>query len=459
MDKSMLLRSIPQVDQMIHRVHSQVTGVSDKVIAEIVRGRLEALRLDILAGEVSSLPDEKEFIRSVAGDVKRMGWRSLRPVINATGITLHTNLGRACLSEQAVEAICATARNYSTLEYDVSSGSRGSRHSHVTGLLKRITGAEDAMVVNNNAAAVLLILSYIGGGGEVITSRGELVEIGGSFRIPDVMEQCGCRLKEVGTTNKTHISDYSGAVGSETRALLKVHTSNYRVVGFTESVPVSELVQLGRDINLPVIEDLGSGCLCDLSRCGIYDEPTVMDSVRTGVDIVSFSGDKLLGGPQAGIIVGRREYISALKKHPLSRAMRVDKLTMAALEATLNSYLDEEKAWEEIPTLKNLSAPIEDVYAKALCLQKTLAKMEVSAQIIEDTDQIGGGSLPTKTFRTWAVAISPEKMSITTLEERMRKRRVPVIGRISREKYLLDMRTVRKEQIEEIALAVREALE
>jgi len=328
----------------------------------------------------------------------------------------------------------------------------------VESVLCHITGAEAAMVVNNNAAAVLLILSALGSGGEVITSRGELVEIGGSFRVPDIMEQCGCRLREVGTTNKTHLRDYRAAIGEETRALLKVHTSNYRIVGFSESVPLADLVALGRETGLPVIEDLGSGCLIDLNQLGIRDEPTVMDSVKAGVDIISFSGDKLLGGPQAGIIIGREDLIRQLKRHPLTRAMRVDKMTLAALEATLRTYLDPVRAMEEIPTLRMLAVLPQELRLKANMLCALLQERNADAQVIEDWDQVGGGSVPCQMLKAYVVAVTPDKISVDRLERMLRTLPRPIIGRISHDRYLLDVRTLWEEDFPYIAVAVEEAL-
>ena len=314
------------------------------------------------------------------------------------------------------------------------------------------------MVVNNNAAAVLLILSEIGCGGEVVASRGELVEIGGSFRIPEIMMQCGCTLREVGATNKTHLHDYERAIGEQTRALLKVHTSNYRIVGFSEAVPLEDMVALGKKYDLPVIQDIGSGSLVDLEQFGIHDEPTVQRSIRAGVDVVSFSGDKLLGGPQAGIIIGKKEYIDRFKSHPLARAMRVDKMTLAALRATLHAYLDPAEAVREIPTLSMLAADADALHAKAALLQKVLSDAGIGAELVEADDQVGGGSVPTQLLATWAVAVDTGDKSVDAFERAMRCRVRPVIGRISREKYLLDARTLWQKDFEEIAEAAREAM-
>ena len=412
----------------------------------------------MLSGEKKEVPEAGEICASIRARAEEAELPSLRGVINATGVVLHTNLGRACLSERAVRAVEDVARGYSTLEYDVAGGCRGSRHSHVEDLLCRLTGAESAMVVNNNAAAVLLILSEIGCGGEVAASRGELVEIGGSFRIPEIMMQCGCTLREVGATNKTHLHDYERAIGEQTRALLKVHTSNYRIVGFTESVPREELAEIAHGHGLPLIEDLGSGAIVDLEPFGIRGEPTVQRSLHAGVDVASFSGDKLLGGPQAGLIVGKRKYIERIKKHPLARALRLDKMTLAALHATLSAYLDAEIAVREIPTLAMLSASEDKLHAKALRLQKALADTGVSSQLVWTGDAVGGGSAPAQELTGWAVAIEPGRLSVDELEEKLRLRAKPIVARIHRRQYLLCVRTIREEDFAEIAAAAAEAI-
>ena len=340
-----------------------------------------------------------------------------------------------------------------------SGAAGGSRHSHIEDLLALVTGAEAAMVVNNNAAAVLLILSAIGRGGEVAASRGEMVEIGGSFRIPEIMTQCGCALREVGTTNKTHLYDYENAIGPETKALLRVHTSNYRIVGFSERPPLAELVELGRRHGLPVIEDLGSGSLADLTAFGIHDEPTVQQSVKAGVDLISFSGDKLLGGPQAGLILGKKRYIDQLKKHPLARAVRVDKMTIAALRETLYAYLDPARAREEIPALSMLGESLPMLHSRAALLCQRLADQGCAAQVVEAESQVGGGSCPAQTLPSWAVAVEPGRLTVDGLEEALRRREKPVIGRISQGRYLLDVRTLRDEELPDVEAAVKEALQ
>ncbi len=458
MEKNALLRALPKVDDVLRQPAIAALELAPAVLTDLVRGHIDGLRRDILENKLEELPSTEALCTAIVRQAAKAAKPSLRPVINATGVTLHTNLGRACLSEKAVAAAAAAARRYSTLEYDLESGQRGSRYSHVEKLLCRLTGAEAAMVVNNNAAAVLLILSALGKGGQVITSRGELVEIGGSFRIPEIMEQCGCSLREVGATNKTHLRDYEKAICEDTRALLKVHTSNYRILGFSQSVSLQDLVALGRERDLPVIEDLGSGCFFDLERLGIHDEPTVMNSVKAGVDIISFSGDKLLGGPQAGIILCKEKWIKTLKSHPLTRAMRVDKMTLAALEATLETYLEPARAEQEIPTLRMLAVDPALLKLRAETLHALLEKEGVICQVIPEQDQVGGGSVPTQLLPTWAVAVDPQHVTVDGLEERLRKEAdTPIIGRIAHDRYLLDTRTLWEEDFAYIARAVKEA--
>ena len=452
-----LFRSIPRVDELLGRDELKVSALPPVLLRESVREELDALR-DEVRGGLSALPETGILCARILARAEEKQLPTLRSVINATGVTLHTNLGRACLSERAANAAAEAARDYSTLEYDVENGCRGSRYQHVEALLCRLTGAEAAMAVNNNAAAVLLILSALAGGGEVIASRGELVEIGGSFRIPEIVTQCGCTLCEVGATNKTHRRDYEAAIGEQTRALLKVHTSNYRIVGFTESVPREELAEIAHGHGLPLIEDLGSGAIVDLEPFGIRGEPTVQRSLHAGVDVASFSGDKLLGGPQAGLIVGKREYIERIKKHPLARALRLDKMTLAALHATLSAYLDAEIAAREIPTLAMLSASEDELHAKALRLQKLLADAGVSSQLVRTGDAVGGGSAPAQELTGWAVAIEPGRLSVDELEEKLRLRAKPIVARIHRSQYLLCVRTIREEDFAEIAAAAAEAI-
>ena len=425
----------------------------EQAVADAARQVIARLRANILEGRLQTLPEDSAVLADICRQTRAAARPSMRTVINGTGIVLHTNLGRACMSEKAAWAAYEAAGRYSTLEYDVATGSRGLRYSHVEQLLCRLTGAESALVVNNNAAAVLLVLSAMTAGGQVPVSRGELVEIGGSFRVPEIMEACGAQLKEVGTTNKTHLSDYERAINEQTKALMKVHTSNYRIVGFTEKPSLAEMVELGHRYGLPVIEDLGSGCLVNLEQFGLHDEPTVQDSVRAGVDVVSFSGDKLLGGPQAGIIIGKKEYVDKMKLHPLTRAMRVDKMTLAALEATLRSY--ENGLWKEIPTLGMLAATAEELKEKAGILAHQLRQAGVEAQVVATEGQVGGGSVPTQTVASWAVALDGR---VEQLEQALRLGEHTIVGRIHDGRYLLDVRTLWQADFPLIVDAIREAL-
>ena len=349
-ERQRLLSQIPSVDELLKlkTVEGWLKAYPRGVVLTAIRHTLDIKRALILAGETPEMTTGA-ILDKIGESIKRLSTYRLRPLINATGIIIHTNLGRSLLSKRAIENICSISNRYSNLEYDLSNGKRGKRYSHIKEILREITGAEDAIVVNNNAAAVLLSLNTIAKGKEVIVSRGELVEIGGSFRIPDVMASSGAVMREVGTTNKTHLRDYEDAVNENTALLLKVHTSNYRIIGFTADVPVADIAAIGAERGIPTMFDLGSGCLIDLSRYGIDGEPNARDIIKAGVDIVSFSGDKLLGGPQGGVIAGKKHIIERLEKNPLTRALRIDKLTLAALEATLMEYRDEQKAVENIP--------------------------------------------------------------------------------------------------------------
>lgn len=366
-DRRELLRKIPKIDEVLQdeRLFFFTESTPRAVIVDSVREVIDELRKDILEGRRSQVGTKETLMTEIVARITGKKKKSLRRVINATGVVLHTNLGRANLSDKACESIMDVARNYTNLEYDVKRGSRGSRHDHVEKILTKITGAEAAMVVNNNAAATMLCLSALAKDKEVIVSRGELVEIGGSFRVPEIMEQSGARLMDVGTTNKTKPSDYLNAYHEgETGALMKVHTSNYRILGFTQEVELPEMVELGKKLNLPVIYDMGSGLMADLTDCGV-DEPTVLDALKTGIDVILFSGDKLLGGPQGGIIAGKKEYIDKMKAHPLARAFRVDKMTLAAMEATFFEYSDIRQARKTIPVLNMITTPAAELKDKA----------------------------------------------------------------------------------------------
>ena len=453
------LRSLPSVDALLQRVQGDAAlkGIPRARIVQAVREVLVGERGRLVegvkrAGAVTPL-DADALARRVVAELSRAGAFSLAPVINATGVVLHTNLGRALLSPLAIERLRRVGSAYSNLELDLKTKERGSRYVHVDGLLKRLTGAPASLVVNNNAAAVLLALESLARGKEVIVSRGELIEIGGEFRIPDIMRRSGAILREVGTTNRTHLKDYADAIGPETALLLKVHTSNYRVLGFTAQVPTRDLVELGRSRGIPVMEDLGSGCFVDLRPYGFPYEPTVQEAVAAGLDLVSFSGDKLLGGPQAGIVVGKAELVERLKKNPLNRALRIDKLTLAGLEATLYAY-EAGNALETIPTLRMLTERLAAVRRRARRLLRRLSPpvaAALGAALVEGRAQVGGGSLPLVELPTVALAIGTPERSAQQLDQALREGEPPVIGRIADDRLLLDCRTVLNSDIPALA--------
>jgi L-seryl-tRNA(Ser) seleniumtransferase len=459
-DRGTALRGLPSVDAVVRRLAGlpELEPVPRARLTALVREVLDAERHRVAAGE-GSPQDLESLTKRIRTLLAQTGPFSLRPVVNATGVVLHTNLGRALLSPLALERLELTAGAYSNLELDLASKERGSRYAHVEALLRRLTGAEDALVVNNNAAAVLLALETLAHGRQVIVSRGELIEIGGEFRIPDIMLRSGALLREVGATNRTHLRDYTDAIGPETALLLKVHASNYRVVGFTADVSSRELVELGRERGLPVMEDLGSGSLIDLRPWGFPYEPTVQEVVASGVDLVSFSGDKLLGGPQAGIIVGRRGLVARLKKNPWNRALRIDKLTLAALEATLYAY-DAGRALETVPTLRMLTEPLADVRRRARRLLTRIPediRRRLAATVVEDQAQVGGGALPTVELPTAAVALGATPAAARALDEALRRGDPPIIGRITSDLLLLDCRTVLPSQVAAVAGAIAAA--
>lgn len=454
-DPAPTLKKIPSVTLLLEEPEFQQLAAwnSRKYLVKVIRELLEDKRKAILSGKEPEL-DLPTLWRELEIRLKTKAESHLRRVINGTGVVIHTNLGRSLLAEEALEQIQTTARYYSNLEFDLEAGQRGSRYSHVEDLLIELSGAEAALVVNNNAAAVFLALNTLAKGKEVVVSRGQLVEIGGSFRIPEVMTRSGAVLREVGTTNKTHLRDYQTALTDQTALLLKVHTSNYRIVGFTTEVPLEDLVALGRRHGLPVMEDLGSGSFIDVSRFGLEKEPTVVEAVQAGADVITFSGDKLLGGPQAGIIVGRKNYIQALRSNPLNRALRIDKLTLAALEATLKLYRNEKQALRQIPTLAQLSVPLSELRKRARRLFHILNNkpaVGLKIEIIPTTSQVGGGALPLSFMKSYALAFSLEGGSVSELEKKFRSFSPPIIGRIEKEKLLLDVRTLQKEDFPFIA--------
>ena len=414
------------------------------LILQVLRDLLERKRETLLAGRPTDLSPEEIWLQTGRLLLSKTATH-LRRVVNGTGVVIHTNLGRSLLAPQAVTQMESVARYYSNLEYDLDQGERGSRYSHVEDLLLELTGAEAALVVNNNAAAVLLALDTLARGREVVVSRGQLIEIGGSFRIPEVMSRSGANLREVGTTNKTHLRDYENALSEQTALLLKVHTSNFRLLGFTAEVSLEQLVGLGRTHHIPVMEDLGSGSLLDLSPFGLEKEPTVPEAVRSGADLITFSGDKLLGGPQAGIIVGLKEMIQLLRRNPLNRALRIDKITLAALEATLHLYRRPDRALSEIPTLRMLSFTLPDLQRRARRWLRHLRPSvgtEIQIEIMLTQSQVGGGALPLSTPDSYALVLTPQTGTIADFERHLRSRTIPIIGRIEKERLLLDLRTL-----------------
>ena len=470
-----LLRRLPGVDQLLLQLEAmpELAAVPKAVTVRSIRETLENLRRDILKGpdqlsgqkfeqisdqiseDAVSLPMLTKRIRR---RIDRLQTFNLKKIINATGVVVHTNLGRSCLAPEAIAHMVAIAEGYSNLEFDLDKGRRGSRYQAVEDLLCELGGCEAAMAVNNNAAAVLLCLDTLARGREVILSRGELVEIGGSFRIPDVMTKSGAVLKEVGTTNRTHLADYERAIGSDSGLLLKVHTSNYTIQGFTASVGLADLVALGGKFNLPIMEDLGSGTLVDFSKFGLAAEPTVQQSLSAGVDVVTFSGDKLLGGPQAGLILGRRDILDRIKSNPLTRALRIDKLTLSALEATLRLYRDEARAMTHIPTLAMLTAKLPELEQRAGQLAQGLRGLKDNGQsdnrlnvdLLHLPSRAGGGALPMHDLASCCVAVTMTGKSADQIEKQLRAHTPPILGRIENDQFLMDPRTLSPQDIQVI---------
>jgi len=452
------LRDIPPVhelqrDGMFIRLR-QKYNVQDEVMTVHIRKALEGVRSDIKNGIVISGELTEIIWKTVEKMLNEADENRLKRVINGTGTILHTNLGRARLSKEAINHVAEVAANYSNLEYEIDSGTRGSRHDLVEDLIKKVTGAEAAMVVNNNAAAVYFILKTFAKGKEVIVSRGQLVEIGGSFRISSIMEESGARLVEVGTTNKTHVKDYIEALTDETGMLLKVHTSNFKTIGFTKAVSTEELVEIaGAREDVMVYEDLGSGVLYDFAKEGIGEEPVVHKVLETGVDLVSFSGDKLLGGPQAGIIAGKKKYIDQLKKHQLARVLRVDKMSFAALEATFKAYLNQRP--KDIPTVRDMLQPLEEVKEKALEFSDAISEWNsIQAEIIREYSMVGGGTMPDVTIPTYAVRLKHESLPAHSLADKLRKGTPSVIVRTSGDSILLDFRTITHGELPDLIKAM-----
>ncbi len=461
-----LLRQLPQVDELLRHpeLAPAVGPLPRPLAAAVIRRVLGQHRELINTTPPEALPaklDDTALLRDLKEALGAAAKPSLRRVVNATGVVIHTNLGRSPLSEACLASLLEVASRYNTLEYDLARGSRGSRQDHLEGLLKELTGADGVLVVNNNAAAVLLALNTLAAGREVVISRGQLVEIGGSFRMPEIMAASGAILKEVGTTNKTYLKDFEKAITSETAVLLKVHPSNFRITGFTHEVTLAEMVDLGRRYGLKVVEDLGSGCLVDLSKYGLEREPTVQETLKAGADLVLFSGDKLLGGPQAGLILGNREVVRALRQNPLTRALRPDKMTLTALEATLRLYLEEPRALAEIPTLRLLTRPAAALDRQARALARRLRRRfgaRLTVAVVESEGRAGGGALPQAPLPSRALALTVPPLAPQELEARLRQASTPVIGRVDRGVMMLDLRTMLSGDQEAILAALEEVL-
>ncbi len=461
-----LLRSLPSIERLLER------PIAYRLFAELGRDRVRDLLRDIteeIRGEVASghLPVtngsehlSQEIERRLEARAIESARPSLRRVINATGVIIHTNLGRAPLARQSAEAVAEAASHYSNLEYDLARGERGRREIHCQELLGRLTGSEATVLANNNAAAVLLVLNTLAEGGEVIVSRGELIEIGGSFRIPDVMQKSGAILREVGTTNRTRIADYQNAINERTKLILRVHPSNYRIIGFTERPSVNEIADLARNAGIPAYEDLGSGCLIDLAPYGVKDEPVVAESLKAGIPVVSFSGDKMLGGPQAGVIAGSREVVDRVRRNPLMRALRVDKMTYAAIEATLRLY-ERGVAVREVPVVRAIAAGRDEIAERASRFRASIAKVtngKLKTGIEDGASVIGGGSAPEVELPTVLVTLEHAEMSAASLEQKLRGYRIPVIARTEHDRVVIDLRTVAVHE-ESIVLDAIAALE
>ncbi len=449
-DKQTLLKSLPGVDHLLNLAGAdeRFSRIPRSLVLESLRRAVEDTRKCILEGQPVT-PDHTQIMARAAKIATERMKNRLKPLINGTGVVLHTNLGRALLCREALDNILDVSAAYSNLELNLATGKRGIRYAAIEGLICELTGAEAAMAVNNNAGAVLLALNTLAQGREVVVSRGELVEIGGSFRVPDVMIKSGCILREVGTTNRTHARDYTNAVTEETGLLLKVHTSNYKIEGFTASVPLKELVEIGKTHGLPVMEDLGSGTLIDFSQFGLPAEPPVFEQVAAGADVVTFSGDKLLGGPQAGVIVGNKKYLDQIKANPLTRALRIDKMTLAALESTLKLYRDTAEAVEKIPTLRMLTRSYEQICLDADTLFALVSKgvgNKAEVALSDMNSRPGGGSYPGLTLPTRCLTIRPKAMSVTTLDKALRAFDPPVMGRIEDNWFIIDPRTLQPGQ-------------
>ncbi|KZL90022.1 L-seryl-tRNA(Sec) selenium transferase [Clostridium magnum] len=445
MEKKKLLRKLPKIDELLkeEEIKSELENTARALVIDALRTSIDNYRVLILNDSIENFKKE-DILKDFKNIIEENKGSNFKKVINAAGVVIHTNLGRSLLAKKALENVINVSDNYNNLEYDLKKGQRGSRYSHVEELIRKVTGAEAAVVVNNNAAAVMLVLNTLCKDKEAVVSRGQLVEIGGSFRVPDVMTFSGAKLVEVGTTNRTHLYDYENNINEFTGVLLKVHTSNFKILGFTEDVSLEELVELGAKSNIPVVEDIGSGTLVDFSKYGFTYEPTVQESIKKGVDVVTFSGDKMLGGPQAGIIAGKKEYINKMKKNQLTRALRIDKMTLAALEGTLKYYLDEKEAVENIPTLYAILSDKSEHKKRAQRLKRKLQSKVKGFQFIiaEDYSMVGGGSMPVEKIETYVIRVKNDKFSPKELEKELRENKIPIIIRVANDEVIMDLRTM-----------------
>jgi L-seryl-tRNA(Ser) seleniumtransferase len=462
-DKKQLLCALPKIDECLAGLADRTKLLPARLVKLAVQHCIDSERQRILADDTDCvLLSRDQWDERLLAAIACKNQMNLRRVINGTGVVIHTNLGRSVLSAPMVNALQQAGAYYTNLEFDLNTGARGSRYGLVEEIICDLTGAEAALVVNNNAAAVLLVLDTLASGKQVIVSRGQLVEIGGSFRIPDVIAKSGAHLIEVGATNRTHLADYEKVICDETALLLKVHTSNFRIIGFTSEVSAEDLVTLAHTKGLLVVEDLGSGSLVDLSAFGLPQEPTVQQIVKAGVDVVTFSGDKLLGGPQAGLIVGKKEVINRIKRNPLNRALRIDKFTLASLEAVLRNYYDLDQALTTVPTLRMLTQPVELIKRRAQRLMRRIhktGKPVCSLSLRPTMSRVGGGAMPEHDLSSWAVAFKPLRISISAMEKGLRQLPIPVIGRVEDELFLLDMRTITDNEIPDLATSLLTYLE
>jgi L-seryl-tRNA(Ser) seleniumtransferase len=454
-----LYRNIPKMDKILEKdeVLSRINKYGRDFVLEVIRGHLDTIRENITKNIISRI-DEEEIINTILYKIDKENKSKFKKVVNGTGVIIHTNLGRSIFSEELSKEISENLCSYTNLEYNLNTGERGHRYDHIVDIIKKITGAEDALVVNNNAAAVLLTLKTLASGKDVIVSRGELVEIGGSFRIPEVIKESGCNLIEVGTTNKTHLKDYRNAVNENTGAIIKIHTSNYKIVGFTQDVDTNELKTISNERNIPLIEDLGSGMIIDLYDYGLNKEPTVRETLDRGVDVVTFSGDKLLGGPQCGVIAGKSKFIKEIKKSQLLRALRVDKFTIMSLELTLKAYQNLDTLPLKIPTIRMITEEEEDVKIRAEKLSnklKSLNSYKINTELIRTKSMIGGGAYPLDNLDSWGVKLILKEFSEKDLEEKLRSNEIPIIVRIIEGFVVIDCKALLEKDYDIITSALK----